>query len=246
MIDYLTVCYKNYGLITLQVENFNKRFKREDYRLIVVDNTPDHLKNHKFNDDLRKSGLVDVLIEIPSQEGVFDGVSHGSAIDAGLTHCNSDIICVFDSDFFFTYNNVTEYIIDKFKNGYKAVGTGFGCGPDYRKHMDKHPETFENMPVLTGTFYSSEIPKSNTYVVTYEQVEKVRNDPKDTFFDTGWRVRKYMWENNIKRMAWEPTDRGINIPSYYTNENGKTMGFHIWEGTGKSMDYIKEILNKFE
>ena len=41
MIDYIIVIYKNYDLLELQVENFKRLFPNKDYRLIVVDNTPD-------------------------------------------------------------------------------------------------------------------------------------------------------------------------------------------------------------
>ena len=44
MIDYLTVVYKNYDLLYLQLDNFKKKFSDEEYRLIVVDNTPDSEK----------------------------------------------------------------------------------------------------------------------------------------------------------------------------------------------------------
>ena len=44
-IDYITVIYKNYKLIYLQLELFNKLFLKDDYNLIVIDNTPDILKN---------------------------------------------------------------------------------------------------------------------------------------------------------------------------------------------------------
>ena len=44
MIDYVTVIYRNYDLLQLQVENFKKRFDKKHYNLIVVDNTPDSEK----------------------------------------------------------------------------------------------------------------------------------------------------------------------------------------------------------
>ena len=44
MIDYCLIIYKNYGLLNLQEKNFKKRFNKKDYRLIVIDNTPNLLK----------------------------------------------------------------------------------------------------------------------------------------------------------------------------------------------------------
>jgi len=44
MIDYCLIIYKNYGLLNLQEKNFKKRFSKKDYRLIVIDNTPNLLK----------------------------------------------------------------------------------------------------------------------------------------------------------------------------------------------------------
>lgn len=44
MIDYCLIIYKNYGLLSPQEKKFKKRFNKKDYRLIVIDNTPNLLK----------------------------------------------------------------------------------------------------------------------------------------------------------------------------------------------------------
>ena len=102
-IDYLTVCYINYDLIFLQIENFKKRFKRESYRFIVVDNTPPQFKNQELINQLKNSEFIDEFIEIDDSKvttaidrknGSGEGVSHGGALETGLTYCNSDIICL--------------------------------------------------------------------------------------------------------------------------------------------------------
>ena len=59
MIDYLTVVYKNYDLLYLQLDNFKKKFSDEEYRLIVVDNTPDSEKK-----PIKRSDEIDVIVEL--------------------------------------------------------------------------------------------------------------------------------------------------------------------------------------
>ena len=108
MIDYLTVVYKNYDLLNLQLDNFKKRFSDSDYRLIVVDNTPD--KEKKI---IERSNEIDLIVELESVP-TFDGISHGGALDTGLQYCESDIVCIFDSDFFFFFLNKFSVSIIKF------------------------------------------------------------------------------------------------------------------------------------
>ena len=89
MIDYLTVVYKNYDLLNLQLDNFKKRFSDNSYRLIVVDNTPDIEKKK-----IERSDEIDIVVELESVP-TFDGISHGRSIDVGLDYCESDIVCLF-------------------------------------------------------------------------------------------------------------------------------------------------------
>ena len=103
MIDYLTIVYKNYDLLNLQLDNFKKRFADKSYRLIVVDNTPDDEKQK-----IERSDEIDVVVELESVP-TFDGISHGGAIDVGLDYCESNIVCLFDSDFFFLHPDIDGY-----------------------------------------------------------------------------------------------------------------------------------------
>ena len=59
MIDYIIVIYKNYDLLELQVENFKRLFPNKDYRLIVVDNTPD---TEKRTIEVCKDPIIDSFI----------------------------------------------------------------------------------------------------------------------------------------------------------------------------------------
>jgi hypothetical protein len=70
MIDYIIVIYKNYDLLDLQVENFKHLFPNKDYRLIVVDNTPD---SEKRISEASRDPIIDnfVLCEsIPTFDGL--------------------------------------------------------------------------------------------------------------------------------------------------------------------------------
>ena len=63
MIDYLMTIYRTYDLLDIQIENFEKKFSENEYRLIVVDNTPNsekkEIKNKEIlhiNNHINKSG----------------------------------------------------------------------------------------------------------------------------------------------------------------------------------------------
>jgi hypothetical protein len=248
MIEYLTVCYKNYDLISMQIDNFRKRFNHNDYRLIVVDNTPDEQKQPHQNKIFRESGIVDLLIEIPSSDNQFDAVSHGGALDAGLKYCDSDIICIFDSDFFILDNDMNEYILNKFNQGYDAVGATFDCSSEHRMWINKAPNELENIPAAWCGFYSKSICKSDTWVLTNQECNLHKSIKNNTFITTGWRIRKYIIDNNLKTMVWD-TNHVVNGDiQYFTNESNKLVGVHGWCGshrdnTIEKNNKLRSILN---
>ena len=80
MIDYLMTIYRTYDLLDIQIENFEKKFSENEYRLIVVDNTPNSEKKEIKNKD-----KIDLIVDLDSSV-TFDGVSHGGALDVGLNY----------------------------------------------------------------------------------------------------------------------------------------------------------------
>lgn len=221
MIDFLTVIYNNYDLLEIQVLNFKQRFDKSQYRLIVIDNTPDNLKQN-----INIDPIIDKFIRIPSQP-TFDGISHGNAIDIGLTYCESDIICIMDSDFFFLNDNILSYIRLKFENGYNAVGSEYNDG-DATKHIVSNcPSNFENIPCCFGSFYKKDLAKSNSWIITEQEVYD--NRPTG-FVEVGWRIRKYILENNIKTFNWKTKSNNYGN-CFFENESGNIMGVHYVAGS---------------
>lgn len=222
MIDYLTVIYRNYDLLDLQIENFKKRFSGKDYRLIVVDNTPNSEKKEiKHKDD------IDLIVELESVP-TFDGISHGQAIDTGLKYCESPIVCIFDTDFFFLNENVHEYALEKFSLGYKAVGTSWDDGDGAKILVKKFPQNFENIPCCFGSFYDLELAKSNSWIVTLPEIHK--NAEVNGFVEVGWKIREHILKNNLKTLSWE-TDSDHYGDCFFKNELGKVMGIHYVGGS---------------
>ena len=150
MIDYIIVIYKNYDLLELQVENFKRLFPNKDYRLIVVDNTPDTEKRiiEACSDPIINNFIL--CESIPT----FDGLSHGKAINEGLKYVQSDIVGIIDSDYFILNKNIHDYVYKKFSQGYKAIGTEYNDGKDTKNWVSKKPEAFENIPVCFGAYYN--------------------------------------------------------------------------------------------
>jgi len=256
-IDYLTVCYENYDLIFLQIENFKKRFKRESYRFIVVDNTPNHKKNPTLIDELKNSNIIDVFIERDSEESsinnqgiIFEGVSHGLALEDGLKYCNSDIICIFDSDFFILDDTINEYILDKFNNGYHAVGMSFNATKHHKMIMDRNPTEFLNIPILIGSFYTNELAKSSRLIITAEEHDSAyMYNGSDV--DTGFKLRKYIANNKLKSMTWNMEHIVNENIQYITNEHDKLVAVHGWCGSHRNnnsrrMNELRNIINNNE
>lgn len=239
-IDYLTVCYKNYDLILLQIENFKKLFGI-DFNLILVDNTPNQYKNL---DILKKIEIENKNVKIILRDynfGEFDGISHGHAIDIGINYCMNDIICVFDSDFFFLHKNINEYILNLFNNGYMAVGCEFNDGTfDSTKYMDIYPENFNNAPVCYAAFYHKEIAKSSTFKIDMNEVIENRNT--NGYIETGWRIRKYIVDNKIKSKNWK-AERNKR-PCFFKDDSGDLIGVHYVAGS--HINYNETTLNNLK
>lgn len=229
-IDYLTVCYKNYDLILLQIENFKKLFGT-DFNLLLVDNTPNQFKNFEL---LKKIESENPNIKIVNRDydfNEFDGVSHGHAIDIGIQNCYNDIICVFDSDFFFLHKNLNEYVLNLFNSGYYAVGCEFNDGTtDSTDYIDKYPENFIGAPVCYAAFYHIDVAKSSTFKI--ENSEVIENRYTNGYIETGWRIRKYIIDNKLKGITWK-AERNAR-PCFFKNEDNELIGVHYVAGSHRN------------
>lgn len=243
-IDYLTICYKNYDLILLQIENFKKLFNN-NFNLIIVDNTPTQFKNV---DLLKKIVEETPNIKIISRDYnsvEFDGISHGLAIDIGLRFCDNDIVCVFDSDFFFLNKNINEYILKLFNDGFLAVGCEFNDGTiDSVKYIDMYPENFNNAPVCYAAFYHKDVAKSNTFMIDMNEVNINRNT--NGYIETGSKIRKYIVDNKLKGKTWK-AEREVR-PCFFKDDDGTLIGVHYVAGSHinfneKTLDDLKTIIN---
>ena len=240
MIDYIIVIYKNYDLLELQVDNFKRLFPKKDYRLIVVDNTPD---SEKKLTNVCSDPIIDkfVLCEsIPT----FDGLSHGKAINEGLKYVQSNIVGIIDSDYFILNDEIHNYVYKKFEQGYKAVGTEYNDGKDTKSWVALNPKAFENIPVCFGSYYDAELAKSHSWVITEQEVNE--NRPTG-FVEVGYRIRKHIFENNILSENWK-TDATEYGNCYFKNAEGEMMGVHYVAGSHRrwseeSKTEIKNILS---
>jgi 2-polyprenyl-3-methyl-5-hydroxy-6-metoxy-1,4-benzoquinol methylase len=221
MIDYLIVIYNNYDLLDLQVKNFKTRLPKKDYRLIVVDNTPNENKQ-----TIDVDPIIDKLVLLDSVP-TFDGVSHGHAINEGLKHCTSDIVGIIDSDFFFLSNNIHEYVFKKFAEGYQAVGCEYNDGKDTKAWVNINPKNFENIPCCFGAYYTRELATSQSWVITPEEVN---TNKAEGFVEVGYRIRKHILDNNIKTLNWKTDSQNYGC-CYFKNDDNEIMGIHYVAGS---------------
>jgi hypothetical protein len=239
MIDHVIVIYKNYNLLELQAYNFKERFNSGQYRLIIVDNTPD---NEKI--PIKLNGTKHLVLPLESQP-TFDGVSHGRAIDFGLKYCESNIVGIIDSDFFVLTNNMYQYIQNKFENGYKAVGCEYNDGEGTSTWVNINPKNFENIPCCFGAYYDINLALSASWVITEAEVNANRSTG---FVEVGSKIRKYILENNIKTTNWK-NDASEYGTGFFRNENNDLMGVHYVAGshrrwTDSSKEELIKILGK--
>lgn len=241
MIDYIIVIYKNYDLLDLQVENFKRLFPKKDYRLIVVDNTPDTEKRTGLESN--HDPIIDQVVLCESVP-TFDGLSHGKAINEGLKYVQSDIVGIIDSDYFILNDKIHIYVENKFAQGYKAIGTEYNDGKDTKNWVSKNPAAFENIPVCFGAYYDAAVAKSHSWVITQEEVDANRSTG---YVEVGYRIRKHIFENNILSENWK-TDAKEYGNCYFKNNSGEMMGVHYVAGSHRrwneaSKTEIRDILS---
>lgn len=226
MIDYLIIIYKNYDLLELQIKNFQKLFNKEEYKLIVVDNTPNAEKL-----PIVHNKIIDKIILLDSVP-TFDGISHGNAIDQGLKYCESDIVSVMDSDYFILNPNIHSYVYNKFQEGYLAVGTEYNDGKDTNYWVNLSPEKFENIPCCFGSYYKKELATAESWIITPEDVDRNRSTG---FVEVGFKIRKYILDNKIKTFNWKTSSTSYGN-CYFNNEFNEVMGFHYVAGSHRRWD----------
>lgn len=213
-IDYILVIFRNYNLLEIQRDLFDN-FHPDEYRLIIVDNTPDSEKKPIVP---RKNELVVYRNSVNE----FDGVSHGAAIDYGLTFVESDIVCILDSDFFIIDKNIHKYIKQKIEDGYQAIGPEFGD-----KHFrDKHPKMFDGIPCVFCYYCKKEFAQKYTWIVDRHEVNF-----ETSFIETGWRFRKHILDNNTKVMSWKIDNIECDSKQIYRNEFNEVVGMHYFAGS---------------
>lgn len=219
MVEYLTVIFRNYELLEVQRKLFSSLFSSSDYRLIIVDNTPSTEKQ-----EIIPCG--NELVVLRNSENEFDGISHGAAIDYGLQYVTSDIVCIFDSDFFILNRNINEYVAEKFSDGYEAVGAEYNDGKDTLSITNSFPELFDNIPCCFCAYYKTELAKSQSWIVNPHEIDR-----STSFIEVGWRIRKHIIDNNIKTLHWKTNTRSDNC---IFEENGIIMGVHNVAGSHRN------------
>lgn len=172
----------------------------------------------------------------------FDGISHGSALDLGLKYVTSDIVCLMDSDFFILNNNIHDYVLNKFSEGYLAVGAEWNDGEATIPVVNTFPDKFDNIPCCFCGYYDVNIATSNSWVITPNEIDR-----STSFIEVGWRIRKYILDNNIKSMHWKTNSR-VNKNCVFRDNNDILMGVHYVAGSHRRIgDNPKEnILNELK
>lgn len=221
MIDHLIVIYRNYDLISLQVENFKKRLKPEQYRLVIIDNTPDDEKI-----PIKTNSSKHIIVPLDSKP-TFDGVSHGRAIDYGLKFCETPIVGIIDSDFFILYNDMYQYVHQVFESGYQAVGCEYNDGKDTKQWVNIDPGKFENIPCCFGAYYTNKLAKSASWVITEQEVQEGRSTG---FVEVGSKIRRHILDNQVQTMNWK-TDATEYGTCYFKSSSQDTMGVHFVAGS---------------
>lgn len=226
-MDIITVVYKNYELLDMQVNYWSKQ---KNCNLIVCDNTP-----IKFRQPI-KHDVEHYILDI---EGI-DGETHGAALDFLIKKTKTDIIGMVDSDFFWIDPNILDFVQNRFDNNDICVGAE-GFNPRLtEKHDLLYPDYKSSYaPVCWGMFIDRNLALSDTFVLTSEE--------SCWMMETGWRVRVKIIQDKLPcttfKGHYDPDDHDAKKLTIFTHQD-KIMGVHLQEGSSNQIDKISK-LNKF-
>lgn len=238
MIDLLTVNYRNYELLDFQLEHLSRLDGINDCNLIVVDNTP-------IGERRRISHPLISNIVYTDAEPNFDGISHGNAIDIGMRRVKSDLVFLFDTDYFILSKDFfPRFISIMIKNDYDAMGAEFFDGRDWMPMRNMFPERFDGIPAPWGSFYKSKLAKSESWVITPEEL---KNNYAEGFIEVGWRIRMNLINRGKNTLAFKGFQKNYaGQGNCYFSYDEETIGFHYMRASYDrmidSMDEIKRII----
>lgn len=249
MIDLLTVLYGTYELLDIQIEHLKKICPDKNFNLIVIENTPLNIRKPYSND------YIDLFITSTQDDHSFDGISHGAALDIGMTYLTSEIVCIFDTDYFFVKNNAFEFFSDVLKNSNLiAMGSEFFDGeeqpsiPTWQTVRKYNESLFTNRPAAWGSFYKTNFIKNLSWVITPDEINK--NRPFG-YIDVGYRFRKYLNDNNLPTQSFRgyqlSPNKGADFECYF-EYNTECIGIHYQRGSSRRssqiLNDISRILNE--
>lgn len=239
MIDIIIPVYLNYDLVYHQINRW-KQIKG-DWRLLLCDNTPINIRKEIVIEDSYKDKI---LLFSDDSDGI-DGERHGGVLDYMVQKATSDIIGIQDTDFFWLDDDILEYVIRYFNNGYKVVGTELFYN-DFGYVNDMYPERHGCLaPCIFGMFIDRKLASEQTFIVT-------RNEGYNEKRETGWRLRKRIIDENIKSIVFpcvqHPFQKksnvsNINLAWFYVG-NHKFLGVHLVAGTSHNMNHTNKILEE--
>lgn len=223
MIDICITVYKNYDLFSMCINHWLKHIKG-DWRILVCDNTPRHLRYPEKWIHHEKI----TYYELDQPEGLSDGESYGQAMDFLARMSTSDIIGFADTDIFYFDPNIINDVESDFANGIKCVGlAGF-----YHDWQQFHDPRFPNRrgdqaPVSIGFFITRELALQQTFIVTDQEGCQQHEQM--------WRLREYLIEHNIPR---------VTLPGFYDPEirdplNPQGMVFYGWPEVRIALHILK-------
>ena len=237
-IDIIIPIYYNYYLAQQQIERF--RNINGNWTILFCDNTPPREQIPIFipNDLINK-------VKIFKYESFgIDGEKHGSVLDYMVKQSKSKIICIMDSDFFWTNNNILTIAKKYFSEGYKCVGTELHyTGFDYVNVL--YPNRAGNLaPCIFGMFIDRELALSETFIST-------RHEGYTDKKETGWRIREKIINNKIPCIVFPaiqlPEQKNIDYGHggcWFYIVHREVSGFHILQGSGVKAGETLNLLPK--
>jgi len=225
MIDICIVIYRNYALLDLQFEFWDKI--EGDFRFLICDNTP---KNEYKPIPITRENM---LVFRQEYSGI-DGEKHGGALDFLVRKAESDIIGICDSDFFWLKPDIMEDVRREFANGCKCYGAELWY-KDFTKVNDRYPERAGWLaPCVFGMFIDRQLALQETFVVT-------RKEGEEEWKETGWRMRQKIIQEKIPCHVVEAFKYKNQKGSLFYGDPEKPVAFHWVKGSSHKVNQNSQI-----
>lgn len=199
LITILTVNYNTADFIGLMLYSFSK-LTSNSYKVLICDNGSKDKEIIKLAQVIQQYKDVEVIFR---KQSSFGSIGHAEAMDLLVSKVETKYFVTMDSDALFLLKDWDKYIVSKFSEQIKVVGTTL---PPTKYNIK--PTDF---PLVFAVMYETKVFKelSPSFLPGDMKSDKSK--------DTGWEIREKYLKNNFSSIVFESKNTKFSFDTPFKN-----------------------------